>query len=152
MRTALRLSPGRSQTHYAIGSILLQKGDARAALAETLLEPSEAWRLDGLAMIYHALGQKAQSDAALDELIRKYEKESSWNIAYVLAFRGEADRAFEWLDKAVAYRDSGLTLTAAMTAFTNIHQDRRWLPFLRKIGVAPEQLAAIKLNLKLPGR
>jgi TolB-like protein/Tfp pilus assembly protein PilF len=152
MRTALRLSPGRGQTYYGIGMALLQKGDARAALAEMQQEPSESWRQDGLAMIYHALGQKAQSDAALEQLIKKYEKDASWNIAYVLAFRGEADRAFEWLDKAVAYRDSGLSDTAVMWAFTNIRKDPRWLPFLRKIGRAPEQLEEIKFDVKLPAR
>jgi hypothetical protein len=36
--------------------------------------------------------------------------------------------------------------------FTNLYQDARWLPFLRKIGRAPEQLAAIKFDVKLPGR
>lgn len=56
----------------------------------------------------HALGKRSESDAALAELIRKYEREMPYNIAYVLAFRGEADRAFEWLDKAVAYHDGGL--------------------------------------------
>jgi TolB-like protein/Tfp pilus assembly protein PilF len=152
VRTALRLSPGRNQSHYTITVALLSQGDAKAALAEVLQEPSEAWRLDGLAMTYHALGRKAESDAALNELIKKYEKDVSWNVAYILAYRGEADRAFEWLDKAIAYHDSGLTLSATMWAFKNIHQDPRWLPFLRKIGVAPEQLAAIKFDVKLPGK
>jgi len=149
-RTALGLSPGRSQTHYTIGAAMLQKGDAKAALAEMQQEPSESWRLDGLAMAYHALGQEAQSNAALDDLIKKYEKEASWNIAYVLAFLGEADRAFAFLDKPVTYHDSGLSDTAIIWAFTNIHHDPRWLPFLRRIGRAPEQLAAIKFEVKLP--
>jgi len=151
-RTALGLSPGRSQTYYTIGMALLQKGDAKAALAEMRQEPSESWRLDGLAMAYHALGQKAQSDAALGDLIKKYESDASWNIAYVQAFLGEADRAFAWLDKAVAYRDSGLSDTAIVWQFTRIRHDPRWLPFLRKIGRAPEQLAAIKFEVKLPAK
>jgi TolB-like protein len=149
-RTALGLSPGRNQTHYTIGAALLQKGDARAALAEMQQEPSDSWRLDGLAMAYYALGQKSQSDALLDDLIKKYEKEASWNIAYVHAFLGEADRAFAWLDKAIAYRDSGLSDTATVWQFTKIHDDPRWLPFLAKIGRAPEQLAAIKFEVKVP--
>ena len=48
---------------------------------------------------------KAESDTALGELIEKYEKTMACGIACVLAFRGEADRAFEWLDKAVQYDD-----------------------------------------------
>ena len=37
--------------------------------------------------------------AALAEMFKKYEKEWSFNIAYALAYRGEADRAFEQLQK-----------------------------------------------------
>jgi len=83
-------------------------------------------------------------------LVRKYAKDSAYNIAYVLAYRGEADRAFEWLDKAAAYHDPGLATIVVNPLFANIHQDPRWLPFLRNVGKAPEQLAAIKFDVKLP--
>ena len=42
-----------------------------------------------------ALGRHADSDAAIRELIRKYERLMSIDIAYVFAFRGDSDRAFE---------------------------------------------------------
>ena len=152
LRTGLRLNPTREQAHYGIGEVMLRKGDLNGALAEFQKESAESWRLDGLTLVHHALGHHAQSDAALAELISKYEKESSWNIAYLCAFRGEADRAFEWLDKAIDYKDTGLRDTAWSWEFSNIHSDPRWLPFLRKIGHAPEQVAAIKFDLKLPGK
>jgi len=50
----------------------------------------------------------------------------------------------------MVYRDPGLSLTAVMWSFDNVHSDPRWLPFLRKIGLSPEQLAAIKFDVKLP--
>jgi hypothetical protein len=34
--------------------------------------------------------------------------------------------------------------------FHKIHADPRWLPFLRKIGKAPEQLAKIEFKVRLP--
>jgi len=34
--------------------------------------------------------------------------------------------------------------------FDNIHSDPRWLPFLRKIGKAPDQVAKIQSNVTLP--
>jgi hypothetical protein len=71
-------------------------------------------------------------------------------IAYVLAYRGEADRAFEWLDKAAAYHSPALGSIIAHPFLANIHDDPRWLPFLRRIGMAPEQLAAIKFDVKVP--
>ncbi len=99
---------------------------------------------------YHALGQAAESDAAVAELIEKYEGEAAYGIAYVMAFRGEADRAFEWLDKAVEYNDTGLPGIAVEPLFANIHDDPRWLPFLQSIGKSPEQLAAIEFEVTLP--
>ena len=59
-------------------------------------------------MACHTLGRTAESDDALAELIESFEQDAAYNIAYVFAFRGEADAAFEWLDKAVHYNDPGL--------------------------------------------
>ena len=64
--------------------------------------------------------------------------------------RGEADKAFAWLDKAVEYSDPGLSEIVTENLFDNIHKDPRWLPFLRKIGKAPEQLAKIEFKVTLP--
>ena len=104
----------------------------------------------GLPMAYHALGRTADSDAALEALKTNYEKDWSYQIAFVHAFRGEADDAFEWLDKAVEYGDIGIVEIAAETLYANLHADPRWLPFLRKVNMAPEQLAAIKFDVKVP--
>jgi len=147
-RSALKLNPERVGVHSDIGLALLAKGNATEAQAEFQREPSEAYRLIGLPMAYHALRQPAKSDAALAELIQRHEKDSAYNIAYVLAFRGEHDRAFEWLEKAVGYRDPGLFSVGQDPMFSNIHTDPRWLPFLRKIGRSPEQLAAIRFDVK----
>jgi len=149
-RSVLGLSPGRGGAHYQICVAMLLKGDASAALTEIEQEKSEVWRLLGLPMAYHALGRKTESDAALAALIAKFEKDAPYNIAYVYAFRGEADTAFEWLDKAVQYQDPGLAEIVAENLFDNIHSDPRWLPFLRKLGRAPDQLAKIQFKVTLP--
>ena len=149
-RTTLTLSPGYIGTQRLIGTALLLKGEPQAALAAIQKEPSEAYRLIGLVPAHHALGDAAASDATLAEMIEKYEKEWAYNIAYLLAFRGEADRAFEWLAKAVVYNDPGLASIAVQSLFANIRSDPRWLPFLESIGRSPEQLAAIEFNVTLP--
>ncbi len=104
----------------------------------------------GLPMAYHALGRTAESDAALAALIAKYEKDAPYNIAYVYAFRGDAEQAFAWLDKAAEYGDSGLADIVSENLFDRVRADPRWLPFLRRIGKAPDQLAAVKFDLNLP--
>jgi tetratricopeptide (TPR) repeat protein len=82
-RTALSLSPGMSAGYFSLGVALLPKGDAAGALAEIGQETNESWRMVGLPMAYHALGRKADSDAALATLIAKHAKEAAYNIASV---------------------------------------------------------------------
>jgi TolB-like protein/cytochrome c-type biogenesis protein CcmH/NrfG len=150
-RTVLSLSPGRGGAHAELALALVQKGDAQGALAEIDQEKNEAWKAISLPIVCHAAGRKADSDAALAALVAKFEKDASFNIAYVYAFRGEPDKAFEWLDKAVAYNDPGLGEVVMERLFDKIRADPRWLPFLRKIGKAPEQLAKIEFEVPLPG-
>jgi len=149
-RSVLSLNPGAGGAHSWMCEAMLLKGDAPAALAEIEQEKSESWRLIGLPMAYHALGRKTESDAALATLIATAENWGPYNIAYPYAFRGEADKAFEWLDKAVQYQDSGLSQIVGENLFDNIHSDPRWLPFLRKLGRAPEQLDKIQFKVTLP--
>jgi tetratricopeptide (TPR) repeat protein len=148
--TALDLSPGRISAHYLPAVTLLLKDEPEAALEAIQQESLEAWRLVGLVMVHHALGQAAESDAALSRLIEEYEEGWAHNIAYALAYRGEADRAFEMLGKAIEYNDPGLTHIAIESMFANIQNDPRWLPFLKSIGKSPEQLAAIEFEVRLP--
>ena len=149
-RKALALNPAQSVVRSSIGYALLQKGDPGGALAEIEQEPADIWKAVTLPMAYHALGRRSDSDAALDALIANHEKDAAYNIAYVHAFRGDADKAFEWLDKAVEYGDPGVSEIVAENLFARIHGDPRWLPFLRKIGKAPEQLAKIEFKVALP--
>jgi len=147
-RTVLSLSPSMGGAHAGLGIALMLKGDAPAALVEIEQEKTEVMRLVGLSMAYCALGRKAEADAALNALIAKYEKDWSYSIADVYAFRGDTDKAFEWLDKAVQSQDPGLVDILVDNLFDKIHSDPRWLPFLRKIGKAPDQLA--KIEFKVP--
>jgi len=149
-RAVIQLSPESAAIHEQAGEVLLLNGNAKAALEEIQQEPDEKWRLVGLAMAYHALGQKSESDAALAELIRQHDRTMVYQIAYVLAFRGENDRAFEWLDKAIEYRDLGVGSIPFDPTLAGLHSDPRWLPLLRRLGVAPEQLAAIKFDVEIP--
>ena len=148
-RTALNLNPGLSIAQYNIGVNLLMKGEPQAALEAMQLEDS-VWGRIGLPMAYHALGRKDDSDAALAALIRQDEQGSAYNIAYVQAYLGEADLAFEWLERAVVYKDAGMAEVMGEPLFANIHNDPRWLPFLESIGKTPEQLAAIEFKVTLP--
>lgn len=152
LRTSLRLSPGRLGAHYGIGVAQLFKGDIDAALASMQLEAAtrSTWELNGFALIYHIMGDQEASTASLQKLIEQNAEGAAFNIAYICAFRGETDRAFEWLGKAENYKDPGLMEVVVHPLFANIYSDPRWLPFLESIGMSPEQLAAIDFRITLP--
>jgi tetratricopeptide (TPR) repeat protein len=113
-------------------------------------EPENLWQLVGLAMAHHALGDTLAADATLQAIIEEYADVAAFNIAYVMAFRGEADQAFEWLDRAEETNDPGLTELAIHPLLANIHSDQRWWPFLQRMNMTPEQLDAISFNATAP--
>lgn len=147
---ALRLSPGLGAAHSFIGMALMAQGRHAEALEAVQLEPFEPYRLIGLALVRHAMNAAQGSDAALAELIEKYERDWAYNIAYVCAARGEHDRAFEWLERAVAYNDPGLSLIAVEPQFAGLRSDTRWPAFLQQLGKAPEQLKTIRFDIDPP--
>lgn len=149
--TALQLSPDTLSARYNIGMARLFQGQLENALAETLLEKSEIYRLMGLVPIYHDLGMARESDEALAEMIEKYDTEAAYNIGFLFAYRGENDQAFLWLEKALANNDSGLSQINTEPIIARLHSDPRWLPFMQRIGMSDEQLDAIEFEVELPG-
>ena len=132
-RKALELDPGGASRHLAIGRNLLLQGKAEAALREMQQEPEEIWRLSGLPLVYHALGRHSESDATLAGFKSKYAGEMAYQIAEVHAFRGEADLAFEWLERAYDQRDAGVTEIKYDPLFRPLIDDPRYKAFLKKM-------------------
>jgi hypothetical protein len=75
---------------------------------------------------------------------------SPYDVGSVFAYCGDADRAFEWLDKSVATNDGGSLLILVDRLFDGVHSDPRWLPLLRRLGKAPEQVEEIEVEVALP--
>jgi hypothetical protein len=81
-----------------------------------------------------------ESDAALNELIKNEAELAAFQIAEVYAYRGDKDKAFEWLERARRQRDPGLGDLPKDPLLENLHDDPRWNAFLRTMGLADDQL------------
>jgi hypothetical protein len=112
------------------------QGKPEAALREMQQEKDEGWRLSGLPLVFHALGRRSESDTALAALKDKYAGDSAYQIAEVHAFRGEADLAFKWLERAYAQRDAGVTQIKGDPLMRGLVGDPRYKAFLRKLKLA----------------
>jgi serine/threonine-protein kinase len=132
---AIEISPERDMVHSDFGETSLLGREPQAALAECRLEPVDPSRLAGVAMAEHDLGHAAESQQALDELIAKAAQIAAYQIAGVYAWRGEREKAFDWLDHAYAQRDSGLPFVKSDPLLAKLRGDPRYAAMLKKMNL-----------------
>ena len=133
IRKALEFNPGSSDAHSILGITYLYQSKYQEALAEMKLEPSETTRTQGLAMTYFALGQSKEADAELNKYVERYQENAAYQVAEIYAYRGDRDKAFEWLDRAYRQRDAGLSGMKGDLLLRNLEHDPRWTAFLNKM-------------------
>ena len=148
--TALGLNSTAGNGAWKYGLALLIKGDAEFARQQFELEVGREYKMHGLALAEHDLGQ---FESAADKM-RQLEESSSDNwpfgLARAYAWMGNADATFDYLDASVEKNFYLLGGLGRHPLFEKMHDDPRWLPFLRSIGQAPEQLAEFEFDIELP--
>ena len=120
----------------AVGFILLYDGRPAEALQEFVTHDSRV-SPQGVAMAQYSLGHREASDAALAAFIKKEGTPFSYQFAETYAWRGEKDKAFEWLETAYRTHDGGLSYVTYDRAIAKIRDDPRYAAFLRKMRLAP---------------
>jgi TolB-like protein/DNA-binding winged helix-turn-helix (wHTH) protein len=133
LQKALTLNPQKEEDHLIRGEILLAEGMPQQALGEMEQEPGAVWKLFGEALAYQALGRRDASDSTLERFIADNSKDAAYQIAQVYAYRGEVDKAFQWLDLAYERHDAGLTCIKYDPLLSNLRQDPRYAELLRRM-------------------
>ena len=125
-----------TSAHAQLGLTYLRLGRMDEVIAEIEKERSDGYRNFALAIAYHALDRKRESDEALARLVQMGE---DWGaqIASANAFRGESDQAFEWLERASARHDQGICSCRVAPLLEGLHSDSRWARFLERVGLSP---------------
>ena len=136
LQKALELNPQASNAHITLGKILLAEGRPQQALAEMEREPSEWGKFIGEVLAYHALGRQQDSDVALAQLVATHGNDSAYQIAEAYAYRGESDKAFQWLEHAYEERDPGVPELKIDPLLKNLRHDPRFTELLKKMRVS----------------
>lgn len=137
-KKCIELQPDRFSIHYYHTRILLQQGKIAQAQEAIKFEKDEGWRLQMFTDIYYKLGDFDKSEDYMQELINKYQNEMAYQIAESYSFRNDIENAFLWLNNAYKVHDVGLNEILAEPRFRNLHSDKRWDRFIKKMGF-PEQ-------------
>lgn len=132
-----QLHPDYGGVNSSIGFARLYLGDLTTALSDMEKEPQEDRRLAGLAIVYAAMGRRAQSDAALESLESRFATAGAYRIAQIHAYRGETDRAFEWLQRSYQRHDSKIVLVKTDPLLRSLHGDRRFRALLTQLRLPP---------------
>ena len=91
----------------------------------------------GLAMTEYTLGHAEASDRYLAEFMKLGGNAFAYQYVEVYAWRGENDKAFEWLDTAFRSRDGGLAYITYDRSLKKLEDDPRYGAFLRKLKLTP---------------
>ena len=137
---AIELNSAAPYYHAGLGSTYLLEGKLEEAASAAQADTAEWARLTLMACILWSQKRIPESDAALDQLIKSSAETAAYQIADVYAYRGDKDRAFEWLERARRQRDAGLPGLRSDPYLANLTGDPRWSAFLRAMGLADDQL------------
>ncbi len=134
-RRDLQVWPETVAGHIGLGRNLLLQKKPKEALALFAGCADEEDRLWGKAMAEHSLGNAAASQAALEALAAKYAHMGAGDVAAVYAWRGEKDRAFEWLERARVQHDGGMIAVRTDPFYASLHADPRFTALLRRMNL-----------------
>jgi tetratricopeptide (TPR) repeat protein len=136
----IELNSSAPWAHAGLGLAYLLENKFDEAATEAQADAGEWARLLIVSCARWAQKRVAESDAALTELTAKDSETAAYQIAEAYAYRGDKDRAFEWLERARRQRDPGLGNLRRDPLLENLQNDPRWNAFLHTMGLADDQL------------
>src|SRR5256885_384712 len=135
-------APGFDWPAFWLATIDLLEGEPAKALAR-YERISLGWvRLTGGALAQHDSGRGKESQAALEQLVRADSGSygglalaAPYQSAEVYAHRRDLDHAFEWVDRAYAFGDTGLSFVKSDPLLRNLRGDPRYRALLKKMNL-----------------
>lgn len=147
VRKAIALQPGQATYYQTLAQIQIQRGDAKAALESAHREAPGVFADVALAQALTIGIDRLAADAALKTLIDRWAGQSAYQIAETYALRHDPDRMLQWLDRAWAQRDAGITYLHHDPFILRYKDDPRLAAYCRKVGLpTPAEVAARNKN------
>ncbi len=136
LRGVLEADPGMDHARSFLGRAYLRKGDHAAAINEFERRKSlSVGSYADLASAYALAGRRQDALAELERVMRVANERyvPAYDVATIHASLGDADRAFEWLDRAVAERGHMLVFFSMDPAFDHLRRDARMPGLMARI-------------------
>jgi TolB-like protein/Flp pilus assembly protein TadD len=135
VRRVLEISPQWGYARVELGLALLFQGRLDEALDAIRQTAPDDGLQAGLAIVYFALGRKAESDAALKKAVEDEANSWAYGLAEVHAYCGQLDKAMYWLERAYSQKDASLYTIKGDPLLKNLESDPRYKAFLKKMNL-----------------
>jgi TolB-like protein/Tfp pilus assembly protein PilF len=142
LESSVRMDPDVGRVRMALAEAYAHKGEFGRALAEAdravALDGRNVHSLADLGYIRAAAGRHAEAHEIVSELTERYrgnEDGAAGGLAVVYAGLRDADRTFEWLDRARERREPALADLKVDPRFDSVRNDSRFATLLASIGL-----------------
>jgi tetratricopeptide (TPR) repeat protein len=141
LRKKLELDPNFAEAYVGLGQAYTLKGMYQDAIAEIQkgvnLSGGAPGPLSALGYTYGVSGKRHEALKILQQLalLSKRRYVPPYDIALVYVGLGEKDRAFDWLQKAVADRSYRLVFLESMKEMDSLRSDPRYAELVSQVGL-----------------
>ena len=142
LRHAVELEPSAMYPRGALLHLDVLKHDAAATARDGAVEiSSDNWRRYVRTLVSQTGTDRAAADATLQDFIVHDADGMAYQIAQIYAIRGEPDPMFEWLERAFAVHDPGMSFLLFDPFTLQYRDDPRYAAIVRKAGLPVENLS-----------
>jgi adenylate cyclase len=134
-RKALEIQPQAARIHTYLATLEILRKNPKAAMQHAQAEPDGFWHDYAVALALQAGDDHPKADSALRSFSEKYAINGAYQVAALYALRHEPDQMFQWLDKAYASHDSGLTQLSITPFILTYRDDPRFIALCGKLGI-----------------
>ncbi len=134
MQHGITLAPAANEWHAIMARFLVLAGRPTEAAEAAEREHSERYRLYARALVQVAMKNQPEVERLRRELIDNYADELAYFVAENYAFAGEADLAFEWLERSRAQHETNVVWVMGQPTFRSLWSDPRWPALLKRMG------------------
>ena len=134
-RERIEISPDSYGSYYYLAIPLILQNRYEEALEVAQQERLDGFRQTALAIVHWRLGNKEESDRAMQALLDQQEGGWDWQVVQAHAVRGEIEEAFAAMEAAYENRDTGLQLILGDQFIDNLRGDPRYEAMVEKMGI-----------------
>src|SRR6266403_3388584 len=130
---AVELQSPAPRAHSTLAIIAILQKQPDVAMQQAELAPRGVIHDVAVTLAQQTRGDQPEADAAVKVLIEQHAADDPLGIAIVCAYRGEADKVFEWLDRAYELHEPRLIGNLANPFLERYRSDPRFAALCNKM-------------------